>query len=267
MTKFKGLITLFISLATVLGGCGKPTPGYKLYRINDTFLVFLAMNDKSKIVDAILDNNELHVDIDNGKTVEKRVTSLQQKILGNSLIEPYETLKIQGTDRINGYGVVHLTISPPRPGKLTTTFHWSGWRIKGLPKKASLFKRTGAFRAGDSITAYCFLSEALKPSWKTTTLGLNVEFKPHAIFRNVEYAADGNRVINVSIDDPDILNQHIRILLGDLRPHENVEVEDKKKIGDDIFVVNFKVIPKKNQPMRTVPERNRSFNQPRLIDR
>ena len=268
MTTTKGLIAFFISLTILLGGCGKSTPGYKFYRINDTLLVFLAMNNRSKIVKTTLENNELHVDIDNGKKIEKRITKLQTG-LEFKLIEPYETARIKGTDRINGYGVVHLTVSPPRQGKLTTTFNWSGWRIKKLPKKAGPFKNIGTFRSGNRITAYCFLSSVLKPSWKTSKLGLRVEFEPHAIFKNVEYGAHGNRVINVSIDDLDILNENIRILLDDLQPHENVNVEDKKKLGDDIFVVNFNVVQNNSQPTRVAPNRNRSFNRRNLnlIDR
>ncbi len=266
MTITKGLIAFFISVTIVLGGCGKSTPGYKFYRINDTLLVFLSMNNKSRIVDATLEKQELHVNIDDGKNIKKRITSLQTDF-EFKLIEPYETARIIGTDRINGYGVVHLKISPPRPGKLSFHFNWSGWRMKNLPNKAGPFKNIGTFRVGDRITAYCFLSSVLKPSLKTSRLGLRVELKPHAKFKNVEYATDGNRVMNVSIEDPEILNEYIRIPLGHLQPHENAKVEGKKKIGDDIFLVNFNVIANRNQPTRVAPNRNRSFNRQNLIDR
>lgn len=266
MTKTKGLITLFISLAILFSGCEKSTPGYKLYRINDTLLVFLAMNNKSKIVDATLEKQELHVNIDDGKKIKKRITSLQTDF-EYKLIEPYETVRIIGTDRINGYGVVHLKVSPSRPGKLSVYFNWSGWQMNNYPKKTGPFKNIGTFRVGDRITAYCFLSSVLKPSWKTSRLGLRVEFKPHAIFKNVEYAVDRNRVLNVSIDEPDILNEYIRIPLFDLLPNESAKVDGKKKIGDDILVVNFNVTENRNQPTRVAPNRNRSYNRQNLIDR
>ncbi len=176
MTRIKGLITLFISLAIVLGGCGKPTPGYKIFRINDSLLVFLAMKHSSKIVDAALDNKELHVDITNGKKIEKRVTTLD-KAFKFPITEPDETLEIHGTNRINKYGVVHLTVSSPIPRNTSTSFHWSGWQIKGFPMKAGPFANSGAFRVGDRITAYCFLPEIKKTKKKKSMFWINFDVK------------------------------------------------------------------------------------------
>lgn len=76
-----------------------------------------------------------------------------------------------------------------------------------------------------------------------------------------------HRVKNVLIDNPEIVNEHISILLQDLRANEDAEVEDQKKLGDDVLIVNFKVSQKIAQPIRTFPGRNRSNNRPNLRDR
>ena len=71
---------------------------------NDTLLFFLAMNHTSNIIDVKIRNNELHIDIGTGIEIEKGETTLQQ-VFNIQVIEPDERLKIQGTSRINGYGV------------------------------------------------------------------------------------------------------------------------------------------------------------------
>ncbi len=267
MTKIKGLITLFISLGIVLSGCGKPTPGYKIYRINDTLLVFLAMKPSSKIVDATLDNKELQVDIDTGKKIEKRVTSLDIKY-EYPLIEPNGTVKIHGTNRIKGYGVVHLTVSSPIPRNGSTWFNWTGLKIKGLRKKTGPFKESGAFRVGDTITAYCYLPEVKKSKKKNSLFWINFDIKHTSIETATVHNFKGD-TINIETYNAKS-NKLIRKLsfpLDSLEPHETVEVEKQKKIGDDIHIAYLKVVPKKNEPMKIVPNRNRSFNRPSLIDR
>jgi hypothetical protein len=261
MIKLKGLIILFISLAIVLGGCGKPIPGFKIHRKNNTLLVFLAMNNKSKIANTTIKNRELHVDITNGKKIEKRVTALD-KAFKFPITEPDETLEIHGTNRINGYGVVHLTVSSPIPRKTTASFHWTGWQIKGLPKKQGPFANSGAFRVGNMITAYCYLPEAKKPKKKKPFFWINfdVEKTPRTV---TAYNFEGNMIhIETYKANSNKLNKLIRRLsfpLDDLEPHETVEVEDKKKLGEDIHIAYLKVVPKKNEPTRVVPNRNRSF--------
>ena len=269
MTKINGLITLFISLTIVLVSCGKPTPGYKIYRINDMLLVFLAMKDSSKIADATIDNNELHVDIATGKKIENRVTSLD-KAFKFTIIEPDETLEIHGTNRINGYGVVHLTVSSPRPRKMSMSFHWSGWQVKDFPKKPGPFANSGAFRVGDRITAYCYLPEVKKPKKKKPMFWIKFDVK-HTPKTSTAYTFEDNMLhIETYKADSNKLNKLIRKLsfpLDDLEPHETVEVEDKKKLGEDIHIAYLKVVPKKNEPTRVVPKRSRPTHHPILIDR
>lgn len=269
MTKIKGLIILFIVLAIVLIIYVKPNPGYKIFRINDALLVFLAMNDKSKIVNATVDNNELHVDINTGKKIEKRLISLD-KVFKLPLIESDESLEVHSTKRINRYGVVHLIVSSPIPKNVSTWFTWSGWQIKALQKKTGPFKNSGAFRVGDRITAYCYYPEVQKKTKKNSFFGINfdVEKTPRTATAN---NFEGN-MLNIETYKTDSNKQYklIRKLsfpLDDLEPHETVEVEEKKKLGDDIHIAYLKVVPKKNEPIRVVPNRNRPTNQPFLRDR
>lgn len=269
MIKIKGLITLFISLVIVLGGCGKPTPGYKIYRINDSLLVFLAMGHSSKIVDATLDNKGLHVNIDTGKKIEQRVTSLDSKYK-LPLIESDETLKIHGTDRISGYGVVHLSVSSHIRRNVSTWFNWTGWQVKGFRKKPGPFKKSGAFRVGDTITAYCYLPEVKKSKKKNSLFWINFDVKRTSKTATAYNFKDNMLHIETYKADSNKLNKLIHKLsfpLDDLKPHETVEVEKQKKVGDDIHIAYLKVVPKKNESTRVVPNRNRSFNRPRLIDR
>ncbi len=269
MAKIKGLIILFISLAIVLSGCGKPTPGYKIYRINDTLLVFLAMNNKSKIIDTTMDKKELHVEIANGKKTENRVTSLD-KAFKFPITEPDETLEIQGTNRINRYGVVHLTVSSPIPRNTSTSFHWSGWEIKGITMKAGHFANSGAFRVGDRITAYSYYPEVEKKTKKNSLFWINFDVKRTSKTSTIYNFEDNMLHIETYKADSNKLNQLIRKLsfpLDDLQPHETVEVEEKKELGEDIHIAYLKVVPKKNEPVKIIPQRSRPTNQPFIIDR
>ena len=266
MTKIKGLIAFFITFAILLGGCGKPTPGYKIFRINDSLLVFLAMNNKSKIVDTKIDNKELHVDIANGEKIENRVTSLD-KVYKFPITEPDETLKIHSTNRINRYGVVHLTISSPIPRNTSTTFHWSGWEIKGLQMKDGPFANSGAFRVGDRITAYCYLPEAKKPKKKKSMFWINFDVKRTPATMTANTFEDGMINIETYNAKSKKLIRKLSYPLDDLETHETVEVEDKKKLGNDIHIAYLKVVAKKNEVIRVTPQRSRPTNQSFLRDR
>lgn len=266
MIRIKVLIALFLSTTLILIGCGNIKPGHKIYRVNDILLVFLAMNTPSKIVDTAIDNSELHVDIRTGKDTEKRVISLTEQFKLN-IVRPHETARIQGTHRINGYGVVKLKVTPPVAGRMSMHIIWSGVKVKGFHRGSGTFPNSGAFRSGDRITAYCFLTETKVPSLKATTFGVRSELKSKVIFKNPTYAVNDHRVKNVLIDNPDIINEHISFLLQDLQAHEDAEVEDQKKLGDDVLIVNFKVSQKLAQPIRTFPGRNRTNNRPNLRDR
>lgn len=266
MNRIKVLITLFLCTTIIMIGCGNIKPGHKIYRVNDILLVFLAMNNQSKIVEASIENRELHVDIRTEKETEKRTISLKEHFK-LTIVKPQETARIQGTHRINGYGVVKLKVTPPVSGKMSMYTNWTGLKMKGFHKHSGTFPNTGSYRVGNRITAYCFLTETKVPSFKTTTFGLRTYLKTKAAFKGVGYDVNDHRVKNVLVNNPDIINKHISFLLQDLQAHEDAEVEDQKKIGDDVLIVNFKVTQKITQPFRTLPGRNRSFNRPNLRDR
>lgn len=272
MTRLKGIITLFIGTTIILVGCGKIKPGHKIYRVNETLLVFLSMGDKSRIVDTTFENRELYVDIRTGDQTEERVISLKDQFK-LEIVKPHETVRIEGTDRLNGYGVVKLKVTPSVNGKMSMHINWTGLKVQPglhgqvLQKRQGDFPNTGTYRVGDRITAYCYLSEIKISAFKTTKFGLKTHLKQKAVFKGRENTVKDHRVKNVLVDDPDVVNKHISIVLDDLKTHENAEVEDKKKIGDDILVVNFKVSEKITQQSRTFQNRNRSYNRPNLRDR
>ena len=267
MTKIKGIITLFIGTTIILVGCGNIKPGHKIYRVNEALLVFLSMDNKSEIVDTTFENRELYVDIRTGKRTEERVISLKEQFK-LEIVKPHETVRIQGTDRLNGYGVVKLKVTPPVNGKMSMHINWTGLKVSGFQKVQGDFPNSGTYRVGDRITAYCYLTETKVPALKTTKTGLKTHLKQHAAFKGREYTIKDHRVKNVFVNDPDIVvNQHISLLLNDLKAHEDAKVEDKKKIGEDMLIVNFKVSDKIIQQSRTFQNRNRSYNRPNLRDR
>ena len=51
MARTKGLIFFAISLAVLIAGCGRSTPGYAVSRIGNRVTVFATMQDASEIVD------------------------------------------------------------------------------------------------------------------------------------------------------------------------------------------------------------------------
>ena len=97
------------------------------------------------------------------------------------------------------------------------------------------------------MTAYCLIPDSKESSWKVAGLGITYEVKNTATFDDVEIDANGNRILNIETDDSDIPPQNLRFLLKDVQPHETVEVEDKKKLGEDILLAYLKVVPKNNQ--------------------
>ncbi len=266
MVRINCVFTLFVSLVLVLNGCGRPAPGHKIHRNNDTLLVFLALNEKSEIVDTFIENNELLVDIKSGEKIEKRKISLKRSFMGK-LIAPDETLEIHGTDRINGYGIVQFTVTSPNPRRFSMSFTWSGIKVNGLSKKPGAFGNSGSFRDRDRIIAYCMIPDSRKSSWKYSKFGITVEVTDTVTFDNVESDADGNRILEIETDDSDMPIQNLRFLLKDLQPDETVEVENKSKLGDDIFIAHLKVIPKKDELMQDHPQRNLPTEHPNLIDR
>ena len=248
MANIKVLITLFISLAFVICGCGKHSPGFKIYRHHNSVLIFLALQDTSEIVDTSIDNDtkELQLDIGTGQEVVNHVMSLKRKLMV-SLIKPDETLKIKGTDRINGYGVIHVNVLSLRPNRGSMSVNWTGLKKRGIPQQAGLFNNSGAFRVGDRMFAYCRIPETIESSLEISKFGVTIEVHESVTFENLETDTEGNTVLEIVTGDEEIGSQKLSFVLKDLQSDETVEVENKQKLGDDVFLVNLKVVPKNNQ--------------------
>lgn len=242
------LLPLFVGLTLVIFGCGKPSPGFKIYRINDAVLIFLALQDTSEIVDATVDNDvkELHLNISTGQEAVDHVMSLKRKLMV-SLIKPNETLEVKGTDRINGYGVVHLTVSSPTPNRGSMSVNWTGLKKPGISQDYSPFKNSGAFRVGDRIFAYCRIPETIKSSLEISKFGVTIEVHESTTFENLETDTEGNTVLEIVTGDEEIGSQKLSFVLKDLQLDEAVEVENEQKLGEDVFLINLKIVPKNNE--------------------
>lgn len=70
------------------------------------------MEDTSKIVEAKIDNHNLNIKIEKDGEIVETVITLKKKSFF-SLVEADETIKVHGINRINRYGVVHLTVKSP----------------------------------------------------------------------------------------------------------------------------------------------------------
>ena len=275
MRKLKVLIILcvslflvFITLSLVFISSGIQVPGHKIYKNNEMLLVFLHMKHTSKIVDATLDNNKLIVNIDNGEKVVRSVMSLKRRF-SFQLIGPNETLEIAGTDRINHYGVVHLSVYSPRPthGRITMTIVQDGFQIRKIAEKPGPFSNSGSYRIGQRISAYCHLPARIIPSLELSAFG--IEFKTENTTTFVDENSDpkGNRVLKIAADEFGIPNKNLSFLLKDLKPHETVEIDDKKKMGDDLYLVDLKVVPKNKQVIKSIQMNRPPMNRPNLEDR
>lgn len=226
------------------------------------------MKHTSKIVDATLDNNKLIVNIDNGEKVVRSVMSLKRRF-SFQLIGPNETLEIAGTDRINHYGVVHLSVYSPRPthGRITMTIVQDGFQIRKIAEKPGPFSNSGSYRIGQRISAYCHLPARIIPSLELSAFG--IEFKTENTTTFVDENSDpkGNRVLKIAADEFGIPNKNLSFLLKDLKPHETVEIDDKKKMGDDLYLVDLKVVPKNKQVIKSIQMNRPPMNRPNLEDR
>ncbi len=282
MNKLKVLIIVCVSLflvcitlSLVFVSSGIPQKGHKIYRNNEMLLVFLPMKHTSKIVDATLDNNELIVNIDNGEKIVRSVTSLKRRAT-YQLIRSDETLEVAGTDRINHYGVVHLSVYSPRPTHLrnSMTIVQEGFSIRKFAEKPGPFSNSGAYRIGERITAYCYLPDKIGLSWEHSIPGIEFKIENRTTSVDVNSDANGYRVIKITTDEFGIPDKNISFLLKDLKPHETVEIDDKQKIGNDLYLLDLKVVPKNKQGTKTIqlnpPSMNRPtppMNRPNLRDR
>ncbi len=268
MVRTKVSIFFVISLAVLIVGCSRSTPGYAISRIENRVIVFATMQDASKIVEVKLENNTLKLHIDTGDTVEERVIPLQINIGKPQLLPvaaPYETLEIQGTNKINGYAVVHLKITEPDPemkaqmpqGPLFSGVFKvsSGWKISGIPKKNTL-TNSGAFRLGDRITAYC-LSEKDDVD-RPKAPGIT-----YKTYREVNIDRDNNKNHILTIETYDATDPHkvkmirrLQFLLKDLQDHETVSIEEITNLGEEIFIADLEVIPKESGSIKHTVDTN-----------
>ena len=274
MSKLKVLIILcvslflvFITLSLVFISGVIQKPGYKIYRNNGMLLVFLPMKHTSKIVDATLDNNKLIVNIDNGEKIVRSVTLVKRRF-AFQLIRSDETLEVAGTDRINHYGVVHLSVYSPRPkhGSITMTIIQDGLQIRKFAEKPGPFSNSGAYRIGERITAYCYLPYRIGFSWEHSIAGIEFKIENSTTSVNENSGANGYRVIKITTDELGVPEENVSFLLKDLKPYETVEIDDKQEIGDDLYLVNLKVVPKDKQRIKTI-QLKPPLNEPSKLER
>lgn len=258
MVQIKVFIPFLISLAVLITGCGRSTPGYAISRIENMVIVFATMQDASEIVDVKIANNTLKLHIDTGDNIEERVIPLQINIGKPEMLPvaaPYETLETQGTNKINRYGVVHLKITvsdlemkaqmPQGPLFSSVFKSRGGWKISGIKEKNTL-ANSGAFRLGDRITAYCLHQEDSVDRPKAPGI-------IYKTYREVKIDKDDNENHRLTIETYDATDPHkvkmirrLQFLLKDLQDHETVSIKDITNLDKEIFIANLEVIPKES---------------------
>lgn len=255
LEKIKGLILLAISSAVVLTGCGDSTSGYGIYRSRDMITVFVPLPETSKIADVKVDDKALHIDIDTSEKIVPRAIKLRGRFF--PVAEPDETVEIHSQNRINGYAVIHLRAFDTKHNvskfiKLYLSKFYD-FKITNSDEKPELFDNSGAFRFGDKIVAYCNLQGNIDASQKAFKINIGpVEIKhttgtvnTHAITEDVI----GERILileNYEIDT-DKRVQNLHFLLKDLEPHETVEIEEVKNLGDRVVITELAVEPQEKQ--------------------
>lgn len=235
-------------------------------------LVFLPMKHTSNIVDATLDNNELIVNIDNGEKIVKSVTSLKHRT-AYQLIRSDETLEVAGTDRINHYGVVHLSVYSPRPTHLrnSMTNVQEGFSIRKFAEKPGPFSNSGTYRIGESITAYCYLPYRFGSSWKNSISGIEIKIENSTTSVDEDRDVTGYRVIKrttekITTGKFGVSKENVSFLLKGIKPYETVEIGEKQKIGNDLYLLDLKVVPKNKQTIKTFQLNPPSMKRPNLRD-
>ena len=256
--KIKGLILLAISPIVVLTGCGDSNGGYGIYRSRDMVTVFVPLPDTSEIAEVTIDNKALRINIDTGEKIVPRVVQLRGRFF--PVAEPEETVESHGENRINGYAVIHLRAfdTKHKVSKFInlsiSKFYDFKFKITNSDKEPEPFDNSDSFRFGDKIIAYSRLQGNINAQSKEFKINIGpVEIKhtegtvnTHAITEDVI----GERTLileNYEIDtDKRIRNLHF--LLKDLEPHETVEIEEVKNLGDKIVIAELVVEPQEKQP-------------------
>lgn len=264
MTTKRDSIFLLICAFVVGVGCGQPSSGYNIQRIDNALLVFLAMEDTSKIVEAKIDNHNLNIKIEKDGEIVETVITLKKKSFF-SLVEADETIKVHGVNRINRYGVVHLSVDSPIPKRTTMSFSLSGIKVKGKVKEQGSHANTGAFRVGNRLIAYSLLPEMKTSSWGVSNFGVSIKYETKTPIQNMENDIDG-RLLNLEIDDMNVPVSNLKFPLNQLKPDETVEVKNQTKIGEDLYIVDLSIIPM-TEDQTPVSEKKRPFDNSSIIDR
>ena len=265
MVKIKNLIPLAVSLAVMFAGCGDSTGGHGIYRSRDIVTVFIPLPDTSEIAELKTDNKALHIDIDTGEKIVPRKIKFQTRFF--PVVDPDETLEIHGKNRINDYAVIHLRVTHPEhkaPRFVKMSSHrFYNFKINKPDKDPELFENSGAFRFGDKIMAYCRLQDNIDSQPKGFQVDLGgVKIKRTTATVNTHMITEdeiGERLLileDYEIDeDQRIRNLHF--LLKDLEPHETVEIEEVKNLGDEIVIAELAVPRPENQPANDTILRDR----------
>lgn len=264
MTTKRGNTFLLICAFVVGVGCSQPSSGYNIQRIDNALLVFLAMEDTSKIVEAKIDNHNLNIKIENDGEIVETVIKLKKNFFF-SLVEADETIKVHGVNRINRYGVVHLSVNPPIPNRTTMSFSLTGIKVKGKAKEQGSHANTGAFRIGNRLIAYSLLPDMQTSSWGVSNFGVSIKYETKTPIQNMGKDTDG-RLLKLDIDDMDVPVSNLKFPLNQLRPDETVEVKNQTKIGEDLYIVDLSIIPM-TEDQTPVSEKKRPFDNSTIIDR
>jgi hypothetical protein len=250
MLKIRRLILLALCLTIWITGCGDSTGGYGIFRSRDIITVFVPLPDTSEIADVKVDNKALRMAIDTGEKIVPREIKLQRRLL--QVVESDETVEIHGKNRINDYAVIHLRAFDTKYKvskfiKVHASVFYDGLKITNSREKPELFDNSGAFRFGDKIVAYCRLQGNidLQPKgFKINIGGVEVKRTVATINRHMVTEDEiGERILilgDYQINkDERIRNLHF--LLKDLEPHETVEIEEVKNLGNKIVIAELAV--------------------------
>ena len=261
MVKIKGLILLLvISLLIWLSGCGDSSSGYGIFRSRDIITVFVPLPDTSEIADVKVDNKGLRINIDTGEEIVPRTIQLQRRLF--KVVEPNETVEIHGKNRINDYAVIHLRAFDRKyrgSGFIKlyiSKFYDFKFKMTNSGEKPEPFENSGAFRVGDKIVAYCRLQNNIDSPPKTFQIDLGgVKIKRIPATENIWGITEdeiGERLLFIEkykIDSDETMRD-LQFLLKDLRPDEQVEIEEIKNLGDRIVIVELAVEPREAQPAK-----------------
>lgn len=265
MVKTKGLILLLITLAIGLAGCGDSFDGYAIFRSRDIVIAFVPIRDTSEVANVKVDNKALHVDIDTGENIEKRVIRFEGRLL--DFVEPDGTLEIHGRNRINDYAVIHLRVThpehkAPKFDQMSSYRFYSGFRTTNTTKKIEPFENSGAFRFEDKIIAYSVSQgniDSQPEGFKINIGPVEIKHTPASVNTHIiTFGEIGERLLILEEYkiDSDKTVRDLHFLLKDLESHETVEIDGIKNLGNKIVIAELAVESQREQlPESQLPER------------